>query len=214
MAWPVTRRAVLVALTTIAAGCTGLPGQRTPAPTDNPAFGTVSQMGDLQLTTSAFEAGGAIPKKYGKAHQNVNPPLSIGGVPDDATSLALIVDDPDAPGGTFSHWLVWNRPPHIGTIPEGWTPPERAVQGTNDFGNGGYDGPKPPSKHLPVQTFRVGHHHGRIEQRRQRGAWRRHGRSHPGTDPADRNVCSIARRPVRHGGFWPGRLRSALSTVD
>lgn len=147
MAWPATRRAVLVACTTIVTGCTGLPGQRTPTPTDNPAFGDISQMNDLQLSTPAFEAGGTIPDKYGKAYQNVNPPLSIHDIPDEADSLVLIMDDPDAPSGTFTHWLVWNIPPDIDMIPEGWAPPEQVVQGKNDFGNVGFGGPKPPSKH-------------------------------------------------------------------
>lgn len=104
-------------------------------------------MGDLTLTSPAFEAGETIPEKYGKAYQNVNPPLTIDGVPGDATSLVLIMDDPDAPGGTFTHWLAWNVPPDIGTLPEGWTPPEQVVQGENDFGGVGYGGPKPPSEH-------------------------------------------------------------------
>lgn len=104
-------------------------------------------MNDLQLSTTAFEPGGTIPDKYGKAYENVNPPLSISGVPDDAASLVLVVDDPDAPGGTFTHWLAWNIPPDVDAIPEGWTPPEAVVEGTNDFGNVGYDGPRPPNEH-------------------------------------------------------------------
>lgn len=147
MAYAVTRRGILVACTPILAGCSGLPWRDTPAPSHNPVLGAVSQLNDLELATPAFEAGGTIPEKYGKAHQNVNPPLSVRGVPDAAETLAFLLDDPDAPGGTFIHWLVWNIPPNIGTIPEGWTPPESVSQGTNDFGNVGYDGPKPPSKH-------------------------------------------------------------------
>ena len=104
-------------------------------------------MTDFRLTTTAFKKGEPIPNAYGKAHRNVNPPLRIEGVPRNAKSLALIVDDPDAPSGTFAHWLVWNLPPDAESIPEGWEPPTTVRQGTNDFGNVGYDGPKPPTEH-------------------------------------------------------------------
>ncbi|MFB6132016.1 MAG: YbhB/YbcL family Raf kinase inhibitor-like protein [Halanaeroarchaeum sp.] len=104
-------------------------------------------MTDLTITSSAFDAGEPIPEKYGKAYENLNPPLTVGGVPDEAESLTLIVDDPDAPGGTFLHWLVWNIPPDITDIPAGWEPPSGVVQGENDFGEVGYGGPKPPSEH-------------------------------------------------------------------
>lgn len=147
MARRVTRRLVLLTASTLLAGCAGLGEGETPTGTDNPAFGQVSQMTDLDLTSTAFDDGESIPEKYGKAFENVNPPLSIEGVPDAAESLALVVDDPDAPGGTFTHWLVWNVPTDVGTIPEDWTPPTEVSEGTNDFGNVGYDGPKPPSEH-------------------------------------------------------------------
>ena len=104
-------------------------------------------MGDLRLTSSAFEAGATIPGRYGRNEENVNPALAIDGVPPDARSLALVVDDPDAPGGTFTHWLVWNVPPDVDGIPEGWTPPEAVEEGENDFGTVGYGGPAPPSEH-------------------------------------------------------------------
>src|SRR5229473_5181263 len=65
----------------------------------------------MTVTSSAFTDGGAIPKKYGCSGQSISPPLAIGGVPKDAKTLALIVTDPDAPGGTFTHWLAWNIPP-------------------------------------------------------------------------------------------------------
>lgn len=105
-------------------------------------------MGDLELTSPAFADGESIPRKYGYTNQNVNPPLTIDGVPSDAASLALVVDDPDAmepAGKVWDHWVVWNVPPDRTEIPEGWSPAD-AVEGTNDFGETGYDGPNPPDK--------------------------------------------------------------------
>ncbi|WP_254524041.1 YbhB/YbcL family Raf kinase inhibitor-like protein [Natrinema caseinilyticum] len=105
-------------------------------------------MGELTLTSQAFDDGERIPEEYGYAKTNVNPPLEIDGVPDGAESLALIVDDPDArkPAGTvWDHWVVWNIPPETGTIPDGWTPDE-AIEGHNDFGERGYGGPNPPDR--------------------------------------------------------------------
>ncbi|WP_265112512.1 YbhB/YbcL family Raf kinase inhibitor-like protein [Halosolutus halophilus] len=103
-------------------------------------------MGDLALTSPAFDDGDRIPDRYGYEAENVNPPLSIENVPDDAESLALIVDDPDAvdaAGQVWTHWLVWNVPPDTTTIPEDWEA-EDAAEGTNDFGEVGYGGPNPP----------------------------------------------------------------------
>jgi Raf kinase inhibitor-like YbhB/YbcL family protein len=68
--------------------------------------------------------------------------LQITGVPPEAKSLVLIADDPDAPGGSFTHWLVWNIPAQTGAIAEGSAP--KGVQGANDFGKSGYRGPCPP----------------------------------------------------------------------
>jgi len=74
---------------------------------------------------------------------DVSPPLSIGGVPEGAATLALVMDDPDAPGGTFDHWLVWNIPATTSGVPEGAEP--QGLQGRTDFGRLGYGGPCPPS---------------------------------------------------------------------
>lgn len=153
MALAFRRRELLAALAAGLAGCGG-PSATTATAT---RAGTGAEaathtdtevtMSDLAVTSPAFEDGAPIPEKYGKAFANVNPPLRLAGLPDDAASLALIVDDPDAPGGTFDHWLVWNIPPETTEIPEGWDPPSGVVEGTNDFGNVGYDGPRPPEKH-------------------------------------------------------------------
>jgi len=98
----------------------------------------------MKITSSAFQEGGAIPEKYSKNGQNVNPALRIEGAPDNAKSLALIVDDPDAPVGLFTHWIAWNIDPKTTEIAEN-SVPKGAVQGTNDYPGSGYDGPQPPS---------------------------------------------------------------------
>jgi Raf kinase inhibitor-like YbhB/YbcL family protein len=96
----------------------------------------------MKITTSAFQEGGNIPSKFSCDGGNSSPPLRISDVPTEAKSLVLIVDDPDAPGGLFTHWAVWNISPHTTAIAEGNTP---GVAGTNDFGKSGYGGPCPPS---------------------------------------------------------------------
>jgi len=99
--------------------------------------------GALTITSSAFTDGGVIPKKYGCGGQSISPPLAIGGVPKGARTLALIVTDPDAPGGTFTHWLVWNIPPANTSIAEGRAP--SGLEGKSDYGKCGYGPPCPPS---------------------------------------------------------------------
>ncbi|PYL72348.1 MAG: YbhB/YbcL family Raf kinase inhibitor-like protein [Verrucomicrobia bacterium] len=98
----------------------------------------------MKITSSAFQEGGDIPSKFSRDGGNVNPPLRFEGAPPNAKSLVLIVDDPDAPVGLFTHWLVWNIDPKTTEIPERGTP-KGAVQGTNDYPNLGYGGPQPPS---------------------------------------------------------------------
>jgi Raf kinase inhibitor-like YbhB/YbcL family protein len=100
--------------------------------------------GRMKISSPAFQEGGTIPEKFSKNGQNVNPELRIEGAPAEAKSLALIVDDPDAPVGLFTHWLVWNIDPKTAEIAEN-SVPKGAVQGTNDFPNLGYGGPQPPS---------------------------------------------------------------------
>jgi len=105
-------------------------------------------MTTLQLTSPAFANGDPIPDKYGYTVENVNPPLEIDGVPEEAKSLALVMDDPDAvepAGKVWDHWVVWNIDPTTSTIPEDWNGSE-AVQGWNDYGEQGYGGPNPPDR--------------------------------------------------------------------
>src|SRR5438309_11991843 len=98
----------------------------------------------ILVTTPAFQAGGDIPAKFTCNGANVNPQLKIDRLPNEAKSLVLIVDDPDAPRGLFTHWIVWNIDPKRTDIAEK-SAPAAAVQGTNDFGKSNYGGPCPPS---------------------------------------------------------------------
>ena len=98
----------------------------------------------MKVTSSAFQEGGNIPSKFTCDGADVNPALRFEGAPAEAKSIVLIVDDPDAPVGLFTHWLVWNIDPKTSEIAEN-SAPGGAVQGTNDFPKKGYGGPCPPS---------------------------------------------------------------------
>lgn len=146
---PALRLVGLLAL--ISAGC-----WREPAADDDPSKLTVT------LSSPAFAEGGMIPREYTCDGAGGSPPLEWSGVPDDARELALIVDDPDAPMGTFSHWVVVGLPPGLKGLKAG-VPVDTIVamasfssaiegvvtadarQGKNDFDKIGYGGPCPPS---------------------------------------------------------------------
>jgi Raf kinase inhibitor-like YbhB/YbcL family protein len=98
----------------------------------------------MKITSSAFQEGGNIPSQFTCDGSDVNPALHFEGAPAAAKSLLLIVDDPDAPVGLFTHWLVWNVDPEISEIAEN-SAPGGAIQGANDFPKKGYGGPCPPS---------------------------------------------------------------------
>lgn len=100
-------------------------------------------MGELKLSSPAFQDGGTIPAKYTCQGADINPQLNIDGIPKNAKSLVLIVDDPDAAAGDWVHWLMWNVPV-ISRIGEN-SVPAGAVQGENDFGAPEYGGPCPGS---------------------------------------------------------------------
>jgi len=109
--------------------------------------GTILNMNaasSISVTTPAFQAGGDVAAKFTCNGANVNPELKINGVPNEAKSLVLIVDDPDAPRGLFTHWIVWNIDPKATDIGEN-SAPAGGIQGTNDFGKRNYGGPCPPS---------------------------------------------------------------------
>jgi len=103
----------------------------------------------LKLTSRAFQNGGIIPDHYSKQGGNFSPELAWTGVPEDTRSLALIADDPDAPAGLFTHWVLYGIDPKTNELPEHLPAtgklPNGARQGVNGFGEQGYGGPQPPS---------------------------------------------------------------------
>ena len=106
-------------------------------------------METFSISSEAFDEGGTIPVEYTCDGNDMSPPLVFSGIPDDVKSIAVIMDDPDAPGGIWVHWVIYNIPsdtrelakgmPIAGTLPDG------SRQGTSDFGKTGYGGPCPPS---------------------------------------------------------------------
>ena len=110
-------------------------------------------MGDFALTSPAWASGEVIPSRHTCEGEDVSPALAWSGTPDGTRSLALVVSDPDAPGGTFFHWLAWGIDPAANGLDEGEAAP---VEGTNDFGSTGYGGPCPPRGHGPHRyVFRL-----------------------------------------------------------
>ncbi len=95
----------------------------------------------LKVYSTAFSHNGHIPAEYTCDGKDINPPLEVKDIPDGTKSLAIIMEDPDAPRGVFDHWLVWNISPNE-AIHEKANP---GVSGTNDFGKINYGGPCPPS---------------------------------------------------------------------
>ena len=102
----------------------------------------------FHISTTSFPLEGSIPKKYTCDGKDVSPELSWAGAPQGTKSFALIVDDPDAPAGTWNHWLIWNIPTSQHELNEGASRShaitENARQGQNDFRKIGYNGPCPP----------------------------------------------------------------------
>jgi Raf kinase inhibitor-like YbhB/YbcL family protein len=106
----------------------------------------------LEITSTAYASGGAIPALYTCEGKDISPPLAWNGAPPGTRSLALIVDDPDAPDPaapamTWVHWVVYNIPPAAISLPEGVKPealPPGTQSGINDWGRTGYGGPCPP----------------------------------------------------------------------
>ncbi|MBW1997459.1 MAG: YbhB/YbcL family Raf kinase inhibitor-like protein [Deltaproteobacteria bacterium] len=121
-----------------------------------PAWGMAQSKPDIstqdniiEISSSAFVNGGIIPRKYTCDGRDLSPPLKWENIPAKAKSLALICDDPDAPMGTWVHWVLFNLPPSVTELPEG-VPSSRVLEngakhGKNDFRRFGYGGPCPPS---------------------------------------------------------------------
>ncbi len=102
----------------------------------------------IAIKSSAFEHEGMIPSKFTCDGADVSPPLEWTGVPEDVDSLVLISDDPDAPGKTWVHWVLFNLSPEVSSLEEDMPKDKKldsgAVQGVTDFGRNGYGGPCPP----------------------------------------------------------------------
>lgn len=102
----------------------------------------------MRITSPAFQHNGKMPDRFGGANENVNPPLKFEEVPENAGTLALVMDDPDAEpvvGHPFDHWILYNIPSNVSMIGEDSVPSE-ALQGENDAGQNRYYGPKPPDQ--------------------------------------------------------------------
>jgi len=107
----------------------------------------------FKLTIPAFADGGLIPKLHTCEGADISPSLEWDGEPAATRSLALIVDDPDAPAGTWNHWLLYDLPPAVRSLAQGYKPGKLGQSGTNDFGRPGYGGPCPPKGHGPHRYF-------------------------------------------------------------
>lgn len=113
----------------------------------------------MQLRSEAFSPNESIPKVYTRDGEDLSPPLEWADLPCDAQSLALIVEDPDAPRGTFTHWLMWDIPITNAHLPEGVVHAgdfnDGRRQGDNDFDERGYSGPAPPRGETHRYVFRL-----------------------------------------------------------
>jgi len=138
---------LLIIALLIGSGCIGGGGEKMTAP-------KTLEVG------SVFHNGSYIPAKFTCDGEDINPPIFIGNISEKVKSLVIIVDDPDAPAGTFTHWIAWNIPP-LGEIPEAVPKvgevekPIPMVQGRNDFGRIGYGGPCPPRGSVHHYHFKV-----------------------------------------------------------
>jgi Raf kinase inhibitor-like YbhB/YbcL family protein len=107
----------------------------------------------LDVSSSAFSEGQSIPEKYTCDGQNVSPPIQWSGAPANTKSIAIICDDPDAPSGTFTHWVLYDVPGTIKELAEGSS--GNGKEGVNGFGKKGYSGPCPPPGGAHRYFFRV-----------------------------------------------------------
>lgn len=122
-------------------------------------FGQDGKPAALRVTSQAFAEGEKIPSKYTCDGKDVSPPLHWDGVPAGAKSIALICEDPDAPGGTWIHWVLYDLPATTSALREGVKKSamlaDKSMQGLNDFEKTGYNGPCPPAGGAHRYFFRV-----------------------------------------------------------
>lgn len=110
-------------------------------------LGWISNVMALELTSTQFQHGQTMPKAYTCDGSDISPPLAWQNVPEKTRSFALIMDDPDAPNGTWDHWLIYNIPAAVHELPENATPlPQGAVLGKNSWDKSAYQGPCPPDR--------------------------------------------------------------------
>jgi Raf kinase inhibitor-like YbhB/YbcL family protein len=107
----------------------------------------------FRLFSNAFSEGGWIPDLYTYQGADVSPSLEWSGQPAETRSFALVVEDPDAPAGTWTHWLLYDIPPKMHQLAQGFKPGSLGLSGNNDFGKPGYGGPCPPKGHGPHRYF-------------------------------------------------------------
>lgn len=144
---------IIIFLLAVISGCVAEEKEKTTFPISTPTAiekntKEVTTMQNISISAEAFQAGGAIPPEYTCDGSDVSPALSWKGIPSNAKSIALIMDDPDAPGGTFVHWVLYNIPAGTEKLPMGipgnQTLGDGSRQGITDFGSVGYGGPCPP----------------------------------------------------------------------
>ena len=107
----------------------------------------------FKVRVEGFAEGASIPRRLTCDGEDISPALDWAGEPGGTKSFALIVDDPDAPGGTWNHWLVWDIPASVHSLAEGAGEDPFGKSGTNDFGRLGYGGPCPPRAKGPHRYF-------------------------------------------------------------
>ncbi|HTQ56912.1 MAG TPA: YbhB/YbcL family Raf kinase inhibitor-like protein [Bryobacteraceae bacterium] len=107
----------------------------------------------FKIYSSAFANGAAIPRLLTCDGADLSPALEWSGEPANTRSLVLIVDDPDAPGGVWTHWLLYDLPSSLRSLPQGYKAARPALSGVNDFGRPGYGGPCPPKGHGPHRYY-------------------------------------------------------------
>ncbi len=164
MRCPLVVAASMVVLTLIWAGCRSQSAPQTAAPAPSPEVNEVSDATSpsstsrFVITSSAFKDHERIPARFTADGADLSPPLAWRDAPEGTVSFLLIMDDPDAPRGTWTHWILHNLPAQHNHLPEGVPPKETlahlggARQDTNDFGRIGYGGPAPPRG--PVHHYR------------------------------------------------------------